>query len=320
MNNNDKKPVLTICIPTRNRCEYLKNTILSIIRQKPYKDGLVEVIVADNASTDNTQKIVQKLIEDYNIVYIRNKENIGSEANYRVAIANANGLLIKLINDSIAFLDNSLNSIIDIINCYSDTKPQLYFSNRDYGELLLTDFLNFLYSETYRITALSSLSLWNDDKKLVIDDKSCDENRLWCTNANLKLSKSKDKVLIVNKKLFYGQTLDTKYFDYPLYEVFYTSFLNLVDKYMCSIDSKLNNKYYMHIEKDLLLDFFCTWVYNFDNRNDKNSRFKFLYDEDLHKKVFECCKKKPYYICWLAKYYLYSFKKKLKNIVYKDKV
>jgi glycosyltransferase involved in cell wall biosynthesis len=70
------KPLLSICIPTYNRAEYLDKSIASIIRQKEFHRGDVELVIADNASDDNTEEVVKKYQEKYeNIVYFKNNEN-----------------------------------------------------------------------------------------------------------------------------------------------------------------------------------------------------------------------------------------------------
>ena len=40
-----KKPLLSICIPTYNRCEYLKKSIETIISQKEFSDENVEIVI-----------------------------------------------------------------------------------------------------------------------------------------------------------------------------------------------------------------------------------------------------------------------------------
>ena len=46
-------PVLSICIPTYNRCEYLMNNLQHICEHQEYD---FEIIISDNASTDDTYK------------------------------------------------------------------------------------------------------------------------------------------------------------------------------------------------------------------------------------------------------------------------
>ena len=51
--------LLSICIPTYNRAQFLPALLESIITQINGHEDKVEIIVSDNASTDNTKQITQ---------------------------------------------------------------------------------------------------------------------------------------------------------------------------------------------------------------------------------------------------------------------
>ena len=75
-----KKPILSVCIPTYNRAEYLKLTIESIISQKEFLDEDVELVICDNASDDNTDEVVLQYSKKYrNIIYVKNEKNINND-------------------------------------------------------------------------------------------------------------------------------------------------------------------------------------------------------------------------------------------------
>lgn len=60
----NKQPLLSICIPTYNRSTYLEEALCNIINDTSFSDD-IEIIISDNASTDNTQEIVSKYIKHY---------------------------------------------------------------------------------------------------------------------------------------------------------------------------------------------------------------------------------------------------------------
>jgi glycosyltransferase involved in cell wall biosynthesis len=94
--------LVSVVIPTYNRCGYLKECLLSVISQS-YKD--LEIIVIDNCSTDNTVEIVRS-INDPRIKLVVNDENIGPVKNYDNAIKLATGSWIHLFgDDDIMFAD-----------------------------------------------------------------------------------------------------------------------------------------------------------------------------------------------------------------------
>ena len=68
---NTAKNILTIAIPTFNRANYLKNNLKNIIKQASIHNH-VEVIVIDNASTDNTYNICIEYFKlDFLIIGLR---------------------------------------------------------------------------------------------------------------------------------------------------------------------------------------------------------------------------------------------------------
>jgi abequosyltransferase len=50
------RPLLSICIPTYNRSQYLKQALETYVSNAAFDDE-VEIVISDNASTDNTEKM-----------------------------------------------------------------------------------------------------------------------------------------------------------------------------------------------------------------------------------------------------------------------
>lgn len=73
-------PLITIMIPTYNQAAYLEAAIRSALGQD-YEN--LEVIIADDCSSDNTSEIAQKFAGDGRLKYYRNETNLGKTANYR---------------------------------------------------------------------------------------------------------------------------------------------------------------------------------------------------------------------------------------------
>lgn len=104
--------LLSICIPTYNRCVNLDHTLSSLVSQV---DGnmrsKVEIIVADNFSTDDTQSVAQKYFDYPFFRYSKNSTNIGFDRNCDVAIRLATGVFVWLMSDD-DFLEPTAVSII----------------------------------------------------------------------------------------------------------------------------------------------------------------------------------------------------------------
>lgn len=80
---------LSFCIPTYNRGAYLGRLIESIASQ--WTDE-VEIVISDNASTDNTEEVIREYQRKYpRIIYEKAEMNMGADKNYLRAIELANG-------------------------------------------------------------------------------------------------------------------------------------------------------------------------------------------------------------------------------------
>lgn len=85
------RPVLSICIPTYNRARYLAILLGMLQVELPKLPFSYEVIVSDNASTDNTTEIVEQFSAAFPIRYVRSGVNIGAVGNYHYSRGLASG-------------------------------------------------------------------------------------------------------------------------------------------------------------------------------------------------------------------------------------
>jgi glycosyltransferase involved in cell wall biosynthesis len=109
-------PKVTVAIPTYNRAHYLKEAIESVLNQT-YTD--YELLVVDNASTDNTEEVV-KSFNDKRIKYIKNEKNIGMVNNWNKCIDLAQGKYLIIFHDDDIMKPELLEKEINILNRYDD--------------------------------------------------------------------------------------------------------------------------------------------------------------------------------------------------------
>lgn len=101
---------LTIAIPTFNRAKCIKATIDSILNQT-YKK--FELLIIDNASTDNTEDIVTN-IHDKRVRYIKNDENIGYIGNWNKCFELAKGEIVWIVHSDDLLSINAVEIAMDI--------------------------------------------------------------------------------------------------------------------------------------------------------------------------------------------------------------
>jgi glycosyltransferase involved in cell wall biosynthesis len=116
--------LLSIGLPVFNGERYLRFTIDSILNQS-FRD--YELIISDNASTDNTMLICQEYAaRDPRIKYFRNTENIGAAQNFNLAFSFAKGKYFKWAAADDVLSPDFLEKCIDVLEndpsiilCYS---------------------------------------------------------------------------------------------------------------------------------------------------------------------------------------------------------
>ncbi|MBK1877949.1 glycosyltransferase family 2 protein [Pelagicoccus mobilis] len=133
----ERTPRVSIGLPVYNGSNYIRQAIDSILEQT-YRD--FEIIICDNASTDDTQAICEEYVKrDKRVVYHRNSSNIGAGRNYNLVVEYARGEFFKwAAHDDIChpeLLEKSverLDAEPDVVLVYS--KARQIDENTNYGD------------------------------------------------------------------------------------------------------------------------------------------------------------------------------------------
>ncbi|WP_411826046.1 glycosyltransferase family 2 protein [Luteolibacter sp. AS25] len=89
---------ISVCIPTFNQAGYLAKAVDSALAQT--SSALCEVIVSDDASTDDTAQLMEKYEGDSRVRYFRQPVNLGISGNSTFALKQACGdLIVRLDSD-----------------------------------------------------------------------------------------------------------------------------------------------------------------------------------------------------------------------------
>jgi glycosyltransferase involved in cell wall biosynthesis len=122
-------PIISVTIPTYNRSIHLKNNLEKLVTEcNGINQNLIEIIVSDNDSTDDTAEVVNEAIsKGLNIRYIRNEKNIGSDANFAQCFNLATGKYVLIMGDDDQFTTGAISSIL----------KQLEYAKDDYGVVFL---------------------------------------------------------------------------------------------------------------------------------------------------------------------------------------
>lgn len=111
-----RRPLLTIAVPTFNRCGVLRQMLGSLSAQIP-TDGSIEVLVSDNASTDDTSGAVEEARQKgLCIEYTRNSQNVGSDANFLQCYERAAGKHVWIFSDDDLLRPGALQQILSYLS------------------------------------------------------------------------------------------------------------------------------------------------------------------------------------------------------------
>ena len=312
----NEKPLLSICIPTYNRAEYLAKSLDSLICLPEFNTSEVEVVISDNASTDNTQEIVKIYTDRYNTIhYYRNEENI-KDKNFPTSIVHANGKFRKLCNDTLIYSDDYLSYLLYNIKIYQKDRPFLFFPNHNLGkkqkdQYECTDINDFLRITSFYITWIGSFGFWEDELSLVDDWFAGGETSLWQTKVLLDILSIKSNSVVLNKRKVLVQNVKKRDVSYGVYNVFYKNYLKLInDRVECGTIDQVS---YNFLRKDLLLNFFSIWITNY-KLNKQGYRISKT-EENIEYLVTAEYKNEDYFICYRYKLRFCLYKQILKRFI-----
>ena len=105
---------ISLVIPTRERVFYLRHAINTALKAAECADCEIEVVISDNASSDETEEYLTQ-IDDKRLVRARSDKRLSMRENFEFALSHATGSNIVFIGDDDAVLPNGLGLLRKII-------------------------------------------------------------------------------------------------------------------------------------------------------------------------------------------------------------
>lgn len=110
-----KKILLSVCIPTYNRVDVLKETLPKVIDFIDKSIYDIDIIISDNASQDETENYIKSLNSEY-IKYFKNSENVSADENFYRVLKCADGEYSILLGDKHYIIEQNFNELLKILN------------------------------------------------------------------------------------------------------------------------------------------------------------------------------------------------------------
>ncbi len=107
-------PKVSIILPTYNYAHYLPAALESLLAQT-YKN--FEVIVVDDASSDNTKQVINKFLNQSDkIKYFKNRKNLGPAKNFNRGLSYASGQYVVFFHPDDLFAPQFLEKQVRILD------------------------------------------------------------------------------------------------------------------------------------------------------------------------------------------------------------
>lgn len=281
----NKQPLLSICIPTRNRADVLKLTLQSIVEDPAFSDD-IEVVVSDNCSTDNTKETVFSFSEKHqNIKYFINDTDVGGDRNILLSLERGNGVFLKIHNDYSIFSNGALTFLLDSIKENIVLKPVIYFHNtsKECDKIVFTNLNDLLKKEGHGMSWIGCYGYWKEDFQNFEERDRRISTMFQQIDWFIRSFKKKKKIIYLSKKLTTRFPFKSKQGGYNFIEVhtknYLIQFKELVN------EGLLEEATIEHIKKEALLPLMIMWIvklkiankgrFSYDNKNS----FKIIKEE-----------------------------------------
>jgi len=116
----ERKPLVTIIIPAKNRAPYLRHTLRTCMLQDYER---LEVIVSDDGSTDGTREMVEAArTRDDRIRYISPPEAVGMRGNFEFALRQVQPGYVMALGADDGLLPRGIEGMLEVL---ADTRQEL---------------------------------------------------------------------------------------------------------------------------------------------------------------------------------------------------
>lgn len=206
-NKEKKRPLLSICIPTYNRGNVLKQVLEKYVSAPDFDDA-VELVISDNASTDNTQQIVEEFAKHReNIKYHRNEVNI-VDRNFPLVLDIASGEYLKLMNDCLYPLEGGLAYMKSKIREHIEDRRALFFTldyiytKRKAEEIECRDLDEYIQSISTYVTCNNCFGAWREQWADVKEREKYSKYKLLQDDWSYQIVANNGGCVLYDRKLF----------------------------------------------------------------------------------------------------------------------
>jgi len=271
-----KEILLSICIPTFNRCEVLERSLQTYIND-PSFDERVEIVISDNCSTDDTEAVIKKYLTKYNnIRYHRLNETICADLNMNKVLSMGNGLYLKLMNDTISLKPRILEKMLKIIDKKKlGISPIFFYQNIHFlnsNKIIICSNINELVSNvSFYIGWIANFGIWRTQYDALEEKDRLAHLQFPMADLTIRLILQHQNSVIYFKDYFSVAELKKKG-GYNVFSTFAVNYLSIYDEYL--IFNKLENRIYNREKYRLYRYLLMPWYKNLVINKSENLYFE----------------------------------------------
>jgi glycosyltransferase involved in cell wall biosynthesis len=116
--DGEPRPLISVIITSYNYAHYLRTSVGSVLRQD---FPSFELVVVDNASTDDTDAVVAEFAHDARLKYFKNATNVGLTPNHNVGLGHARGAHVLFLSADDMLLPGHLRRCYDYLQAHPAT-------------------------------------------------------------------------------------------------------------------------------------------------------------------------------------------------------
>lgn len=265
------KPILSICIPTYNRLDILRNTISSIYSDL---DGVslddFEVVVSDNSKEHTTQPVIGEF--KYKNLHYYPTECEGFRNSF-FALSYGKGDYLKLNNNYTMFKKGTLRTMLAQIKSQYSTRSQIIYTNglRGFKKVMCYDnFDGYLAALSYFSSWSAGYGMWKEDFDAIRDNVELDK---YFPQTSLLFTQTHKQMYVLDDRQLFKDQHVSKKGGYDIFKVFSIDYLNLINNAV--VERKISKDTFQIIKKELLykylsVRYFKTIIARLDNFEHEN--------------------------------------------------
>ena len=311
------KPLLSICIPTYNRCNQLENTLFNITSDSLFQDtDEIQIVISDNCSTDNTESVCRKYAEKFptKIKYIRQPELLFAPFNIYGVLDYADGDFLKLQNDNVYFVNNGLRKLVDIIK--QGDKDVIFCINgntKEENKLKKFDNINDIVNQiSYMTTWMCAHCYRAETYRKLEYNKEYMLQWVGSVDVLFRMVEHGANFVCLYEQIFDSKKINKKGGQYNVAEVFGKNYIGLLKKYVEK--NQLSLKVLNKEKKKLLLKHVNPLYFDFSRQYtfQKTGYLKYIFSDYYDKPYFYTT-----YILILIRLFLSVFIRIEKDLCYR---